>query len=160
MIEQLHSNEGRGTKMPGARYAYYRRCQIVRRNGEQCKAPAEKDADVCYAHAGQLAMALRRKRELMAMLEEAAERMRRRGKPEFSVADIFSDFSAIQVIIAVMAQALIDGRIDCKTAGRLAVRLQMTSKLLWMARRSGRERFRRKQIQPPIRLREPTALRS
>src|ERR1700749_1317070 len=45
------------------------------------------------------------------------------------------DFKGIQVTIAKMAQALIDGRIDCKTAGRLAVDLQMMSKLLWLAHR-------------------------
>ena len=31
-----------------------------------------------------------------------------------------------------MAKAVIDGRIDCKTAGRLVVQLQTVSKLLWM----------------------------
>jgi hypothetical protein len=30
-----------------------------------------------------------------------------------------------------MARAIIGGRIDCKTAGRLVVHLQMMSKLLW-----------------------------
>ena len=37
-------------RVPEARYAYYRRCQEFRRNGEQCKAPAEKDAQICHAH--------------------------------------------------------------------------------------------------------------
>jgi hypothetical protein len=32
------------------RYGYYRRCQRFRKNGQQCKAPAMKDADVCYKH--------------------------------------------------------------------------------------------------------------
>jgi hypothetical protein len=36
------------------------------------------------------------------------------------------------VTLAVMAQAMIDGRIDCKTAGRLVVHLQTWSKLLWL----------------------------
>ncbi len=49
------------------------------------------------------------------------------------MADLLTDFKGIQVTIAVMAQALIDGRIDCKTAGRLVVELQTMSKLLWMA---------------------------
>src|SRR5262249_25427548 len=49
------------------RYAYYRRCQVVRRNGEQCKAPAEKGAQICHAHAGQQAAALRRKLESMVV---------------------------------------------------------------------------------------------
>jgi hypothetical protein len=54
------------------------------------------------------------------------------------MADLFMDFNGIQVTIAVMARALIAGRIDCKTAGRLAVQLQMASKLLWMVHRKGR----------------------
>ncbi len=31
-----------------------------------------------------------------------------------------------------MAKALIDGRIDCKTAGQMVVHLQTMSKLLWL----------------------------
>src|SRR5579871_1699416 len=115
-----------------ARYAYYRRCQEFRKNGEQCKAPAEKGAPICHAHASQRAMAVRRERERRAVLGEAVEQMRRRGRPEFAMTDLFTDFKGIQVTIAVMAQALIDGRIDCKTAGRLAWDLQRMSKLLWM----------------------------
>jgi hypothetical protein len=61
--------------------------------------------------------------------------MRARGKPEFEVADIFMDFNAIQMTLPVMAQALIDGRIDCKTAGRLAVGLQTAAKLLRLCQR-------------------------
>ncbi len=55
------------------------------------------------------------------------------------MADLSMDFKGIQVTIAVMAQELIDGRIDCKTAGRLAVDLQRMSKLLgspgWFTRK-------------------------
>lgn len=126
-------------KPPEERYSYYRRCRVFRRSGEQCKAPAEKGAHICYAHAGQRAMVLRRERERRAVLEEAAARMRRRGRPDFRVADIALDFNAIQVTLAVMAQALIDGKIDCKTAGRLAVDLQTASKLLWMIQRKARK---------------------
>jgi hypothetical protein len=131
--------------MHTARYSYYRRCQEFRGNGEQCKAPAEKGAQVCHAHAGQKAMALRRERERHTVLAEAVAQMRKRGNPEFEMANLFTNFKGIQVTIAVMAQALIEGRIDCKTAGRLAVDLQMMSKLLWMARRHGA-----KQILPQI----------
>lgn len=131
-----------------ARYTYYRRCQTIRGNGQQCKAPAEKGAQICYAHARQQAMQERRERERRAVLEEAARRMAMRhptlrkeregwgtqdfGTQDFGVAEIFTDFNAIQITIAVMAQALIDGRIDCKTAGRLALELQTASKLLWL----------------------------
>jgi hypothetical protein len=122
-------------RVPEARYAYYRRCQVFRKNGEQCKAPAEKDSHICYAHTGQQALTLRRKLHLMVVLAQVARRMRARGKPEFEVADILMDFNAIQVTLAVMAQALIDGRIDCKTAGRLAVGLQTAAKLLRLCQR-------------------------
>jgi len=126
-------------RVPEARYAYHRRCQVFRRNGEQCKAPAEKGALICHAHAGQLAMAVRRERERRAVLAEAVAEMRRRGKPECEPVDLFMDFKGIQITLAKMAQALIDGRIDCKTAGRLVVQLQMASKMLWAYHRGHRE---------------------
>ncbi len=129
----------RGGRIPEARYAYYRRCQVFRRNGEQCKAPAEKGALICHAHAGQLAMAVRRERERRAVLAEAVAEMRRRGKPECEMADLFTDFKGIQVTVAAMARAVINGRIDCKTAGQMVVHLQTCSKLLWQIHRKGRE---------------------
>jgi hypothetical protein len=119
-------------KAPEARYAYYRRCQEFRRNGEQCKAPAEKGEMVCHAHAGQREMALRRERERRAVLAEAVALMRKKGHLQCEMADLFTSFNGIQVTLAVMAQALINGRIDCKTAGRLAVNLQTMAKLLRM----------------------------
>jgi hypothetical protein len=136
----------RNMKKPEARYAYYRRCQEFHRNGEQCKAPAEKGAQVCHAHAGQRAMALRRERERRVVLAEAAAVMRKKGHLQCEMADLFTSFNGIQVTLAVMAQALIDGRIDCKTAGRLVVNLQTMSKLLRMLdRRDGK-----KQVSPQI----------
>jgi hypothetical protein len=137
-------------RVPEARYAYYRRCQIFRKGGEQCKAPAEKGALICHAHAGQLAMAVRRERERRAVLEEAAAEMRQRGRPEFEAKDLFMDFKGIQVTLAKMSQALIDGRIDCKTAGRLVVELQTFSKLLWQVHRKGREGRKENQTSPQI----------
>jgi len=146
MIEDRYSPEHQkerrkapAEQVPEARYAYYRRCQVFRKDGEQCKAPAETGALICHAHAEQLAMAVRRERERRAVLEQAVVEMRRRGKPECEAKDLFMDFKGIQVTLAVMAQALIDGRIDCKTAGRLVVQLQTFSKLLWMVHRKGRE---------------------
>ena len=132
-------NQKPDSPAPELRYAYYRRCQVFRKSGEQCKAPAEKGTHICYAHAGQQATALRRERERRAVLAEVAGKMRRRGKPEFGVADIFMDFNAIQVTLAVMAQAVIDGRMDCRTAGRLVVDLQTAAKLLSIIHRKGRE---------------------
>lgn len=121
--------EGR-QRVAEARCAYYRRCQVFRKGGEQCKAPAEKGSQICYAHAGQLAMAVRRERERQAVLTEAVAQMRKRGRPECEMADLFMDFQGVNVTLAVVAKALIEGRIDCKTAGRLLVQLQTVSKLL------------------------------
>jgi hypothetical protein len=126
-------------RVPEARYAYYRRCQVFRRNGAQCKAPAEKGASICHAHAGQLAMAVRRERERRAVLAEAVAEMRRRGRPECEMADLFTDFKGIQVTTAVMVRAVITGRIDCKTAGQMVVHLQTFSKLLWQIHRKERK---------------------
>jgi hypothetical protein len=61
-IGQMHLAKAAAERVPGARHSYYRRCQLFRRNGEQCKAPAEKGAHICHAHAAQQAMALRRER--------------------------------------------------------------------------------------------------
>jgi hypothetical protein len=101
--------------------------------GEQCKAPAEKSSKICHAHAGQLAMAVRRERERHAVLAEAVAQMRRRGRPDCEMADLFMDFKGINVTLAVIAKAVIDGRVDCKTAGKadsaLADRVKATTAL-------------------------------
>lgn len=117
-------------RIPEARYSYYRRCQMFRRNGEQCKAPAEKGAAICHAHAAQQATAFRRDLERRTVLAEAVAEMRRQGKRDCDMTNLLMDFKGIQVTLAVMARALIAGRIDCKTAGRLVVHLQTMSKLL------------------------------
>ena len=141
-----HGNDqmtaGNIQRKPEARYAYYRRCQEFRRNGEQCKAPAEQGAHICYAHARQNATQQRRAREREAVLEEAAQRMRmhpmlswkcgKRSRITDGVGDVSADLHAIQVTLAAVTQAIIDGRIDNKTAGRLCWELQLASKLLWV----------------------------
>lgn len=137
-------------RIPEARYSYYRRCQVFRRNGEQCKAPAEKGATICHAHAAQQAMAFRRDLERRIVLAEAVAQMRRQGRPECELADLFTDFNGIQVTLAVVSRALIAGRIDCKTAGRLLVHLQTMSKLLRMVHCKGREGRKERQESPQI----------
>ena len=151
VIEQGHRNgDPTAARVPEARYAYYRRCQVFRKGGEQCKAPAEKGSHICYAHAGQLATAVRREWERRAVLAEAVAEMRRRGKPEFELADLFTDFNGIQVTVAAMARELINGRIDCKTAGQMVVHLQTMSKLLWTIHRKGREGRKESRVSPQI----------
>jgi hypothetical protein len=137
-MSEMSTVEGH-QRAPEARYAYYRRCQVFRRNGVQCKAPAEKGAHICHAHASQLAMAVRRERERRAVLAEAVAEMRKRGRPECEMADLFTDFKGIQVTLAVMSRAVITGRIDCKTAGQMVVHLQTLSKLLWQIHRKERK---------------------
>jgi hypothetical protein len=95
-------------------------------------------------------MAVRRERERQAVLAEAVAQMRKRGRPDCEMADLFMDFKGINVTLAVMAKAVIDGRVDCKTAGRLVVQLQTVSKLLRMLHRKGREGRKESQILPQI----------
>ncbi|HSK43212.1 MAG TPA: hypothetical protein VLA83_04905, partial [Candidatus Binatia bacterium] len=113
-------------------------------------APAEKGAQLCHAHAGQRATALRRDLERRIVLAEAVAEMRRQGNPECEMADLFNDFKGIQVTLAVVSRAIIAGRIDGKTAGRLLVHLQTMSKLLWMVHRKGREGRKENQELPQI----------
>ena len=127
---QQVSNQRTAQRTPEARYAYYRRCQESCKGGEQCKAPAEKGAAVCYGHARQRAMAKRREAERQAVLTKAVAEMRKRGQPEFEMVNLFTSFHGIQVTIATAAQALVDGSIDCKTAGRLLWDLQRMATLL------------------------------
>jgi hypothetical protein len=132
--------------VPQARYAYYRRCQTLRKNGEQCKAPAERGTQICHAHAGQQAMALRRERERNAVLAIAVAEMRKRSRVKYEAKELFMNFDGIQVMLAVMAQALIDGRIDCKTAGRMAWQIQMATRLLRLYSRARKSRITLKRM--------------
>ena len=98
------------------RYAYYRRCRVLRRNGEQCKAPAMKGTHICYKHLERAEMEERWKRQRQELL----------ATPGLG----FGDFHSLQRTIHAAAQALIDGSIDLKVAGRVLLDLQMTSRLL------------------------------
>jgi hypothetical protein len=104
-------------RTPEARYAYYSRCQQFRRNGEQCKAPAMKGEAICYRHDEQAAAEERRARQRRELL----------ATPGLG----FGDFRAVQRTISATVQALLDGRMDSKTAGQMIVELQTASQLLW-----------------------------
>lgn len=95
-------------RFPEARYAYYRRCQRFRRNGEQCKAPALKGQDLCYKHAEQQAAA-RRYEELRRSLGLGAVVKGRRQ---------------LRQSLNELAQALMDGRLDYRTAAKLMAELK------------------------------------
>jgi hypothetical protein len=115
-----------------ARYAYYRRCQVFMKNGRQCKAPAQKGAQICRNHAGQIETEMRRERERWAVLEMAAEQMRTAGQEDFTVAQIFRDRHALLTAINVTMQALASDAIEDKTAARLLNELQ--ARLMEMGR--------------------------
>jgi hypothetical protein len=89
------------------RYCYYRRCQRFRRNGQQCKAPATKDADQCYKH------------------QEQADIERRRRK-QFTLPPLV-DLKIVQRTIGDVAQALVEDRIDEDYAGELLQKLESAS---------------------------------
>jgi hypothetical protein len=95
---------------PEERYAYYRRCQRFRRNGEQCKAPAMKGQQLCYKHEQQEDLELRR------------QSMRRR-----LVLPALRDLNTVQASLSEVAKAIIDGRIDEDYAGELLDNLQRAS---------------------------------
>jgi hypothetical protein len=92
------------------RYGYYRRCQRFRKNGEQCKAPAMKDADVCYKHQGQ------------ADIE-------RRRRAQYTLPPLVT-LATVQRAIGDVAQALVQDRIDEDYAGELLQKLEEASLVL------------------------------
>src|SRR3954466_5059500 len=91
-------------------------------------------------------MAFRQDLERRIVLAEAVAEMRRQGHAECELANLLMDFKGIQVTLAVMARAVIAGRVDCKTAGRLVVHLQTMSKLLWLSHRGHRGTQREKSL--------------
>ncbi len=96
------------------RYDYYRRCQALKPNGEQCKAPAIKGQDICRKHTVQwekLQRAAEQRRDFAALI-----RGNRYGK---DLSGNLSDPMNIQRTIRDLMQAMIDGRLDEDTAGAL-----------------------------------------
>ena len=93
-------------------YSYYRRCHGFKKSGEQCKAPALKGEPLCYKHAAQQEMRRRWQRQ-------------REGLRLPKVKDRHSMLKALGVV----AEALMQCRIDGKNAGRLVWELQQTARL-------------------------------
>src|SRR5579859_334571 len=92
------------------RYGYYRRCQVVRENGEQCRAPAMKGESLCYKH-GQRAETERRKAAMRA---------------GFSLPPL-RDLRTVQKSIGEVARAIMEDRIDEDYAGELLQQLERAS---------------------------------
>jgi hypothetical protein len=95
------------------RYAYYRRCTASKRGGEQCKNPALKEGQICYQHQARAEMEERRARQVRAL-----------NLPPLT------SFDNLQRAISMMAQAVIENRIDLKVAGRLTNAMWLAGKLL------------------------------
>ncbi len=110
------------TKVPEARYAYYRRCQKFLRNGEQCKAPAMKGEAICHQHAQQADNQRRRDQQRREFL----------SRPGVG----FGSFNAIQVALSELANSLFMGTIDHKVAGRLMMDIQNAIRLQKMLARA------------------------
>jgi hypothetical protein len=123
-------------RTPEERYAYYRRCKVLRANGVQCKAPAMKGENVCYSHLTDAEMARRREGQRRAVLEEAARQMRAAGAKDFAVKEVFANGRAIQKALGAMSEAVIRGSTDLEAAGRLAQDLDCAVRTL-----VGRERI-------------------
>jgi hypothetical protein len=96
------------------RYAYYRRCQVVRTGG-QCKAPAMKDRQVCYKHAEQRERARQCQQEMADVLMEGAART------GIEIRNLMRDPRGKQRIFAAVAQGILDGIIG-EDAARLLLK--------------------------------------
>ena len=95
------------------RYAYYRRCQGLSSNGEQCKAPAMKGEPLCHQHAQETEMELRR------------QTMR-----QSFVLPPLKDMNTIQRQLGEVTKAIIEDRIDEDYAVELLARLERASAAL------------------------------
>jgi len=91
-------------------YGYYRRCQRFRKNGQQCKAPAMKDADVCYKH------------------QQRADR-ERRWRAQYTLPPLV-DLATVRRAISDVAQGLWQGSIDEDYAAELLQKLERASVVL------------------------------
>ncbi len=96
-----------------SRYDYYRRCRAIRMNGEQCKAPAMKDQDVCRKHAEQRAKIQRGEGQRRDFARRASE------KQDGEDAGIPGDGMSVQRTIRDLMQAMLDGRLDEDSAGAM-----------------------------------------
>ena len=92
------------------RYGYYRRCQRFRRNGEQCKAPAMKGADVCYKH------------------QERTD-LERRWRAQYTLPPL-RDLKTVQASLGEVMKAIAEDRIDEDYAGELLQELERASMAL------------------------------
>jgi hypothetical protein len=107
------------------RYDYYRRCQALKTNGEQCKAPAMKEQEICRKHTVQwekLQRKAEQRRDFVALI---------RGNGDGNtLSGILSEPMNVQRTIRDLMQAMIDGRLDEDTAGALLDEIALRQGLL------------------------------
>jgi hypothetical protein len=108
-----------------SRYDYYRRCQALRTNGPQCKAPAVKDQNICRKHAEQ-----REKLQRAAEQRRAFAALIRGNGNSKDLSGISSDPMNLQRTVRDLMQAMIDGRLDEDTAGALLDEIALRQGLL------------------------------
>ena len=96
-----------GSGTPSERYAYYIRCERLKSNREQCKAPAMKGTRVCYKHAQQ----------------DEAERRRVQAIERLRLPSL-KDAHSIQTTLNKVMQAILLDEIDERSAGIILRELQ------------------------------------
>jgi hypothetical protein len=101
------------------RYAYYRRCQKIMRNGEQCRCPAEKGERVCRNHRQRVESIVREQQQRFRVLARVADA---RGLQ--SPMEVFTDPRSAQMALAMVGQEVAEDTMDLKVASRLLTELQ------------------------------------
>jgi hypothetical protein len=107
MSDGLRPKLTRDSGTSQSRYAYYIRCERIKRNKEQCKAPALKGTRVCYKHTQQDEAESRR-----------AQTIRKLGLPSLNNA------YSLQTALERVVKAILLGEIDDRTAGIVLRQLQ------------------------------------
>jgi len=97
-----------------SRYDYYRRCRAQKSSGEQCKAPAMKEHDICRKHAEQRESAERAEGQRRDFAARASANQA--GK---DVSGINGDAMSVQRTIRDLMQAMIDGELDEDVEGAM-----------------------------------------
>ncbi len=106
------------------RYAYYRRCQQVMRNGEQCRCPAEKGTPVCRNHRQKWETTWREERQRFELLARVAEARGLAGPME-----VFADRRSVQIALAMVGQEVAEDRMDLTVASQLLAELRRACEL-------------------------------
>jgi hypothetical protein len=107
-----------------ARYAYYRRCQVVMGSGEQCRCPALKGGEICRNHAEQKRVLERRLGQQVEVLSRAADKLAKSTGRKDVIEDLFESRRGIQLALDEAMHAIVEDRIDEKAARELLRELE------------------------------------